>query len=73
MSDATIGISRRATTSSRHPGRVFEGTVKYRIGHVVKCESCGNYRRAGFGAHGVLWAVRDGVRVLVDCIGRVQS
>lgn len=66
---ATTGKSHRATTSSRHPGRVFEGTVTYQVAQVVPCEKCGRPRRASVHPHSVL-VHREGERtVRRDCVG----
>lgn len=56
--------SRRSTTSSRHPGRQFEGVVHACIAQLVACAKCGTLRR-GRGPHAPRW--RDGV--VVDCAG----
>ncbi|MEW5740375.1 MAG: hypothetical protein AB1938_15710 [Myxococcota bacterium] len=63
--------SHRATTSSRHPGRVFRGAV-YREGfRVTPCEKCGGLRFAFMPgqAHAPHWQSRGDRFVLVDCLG----
>lgn len=62
----TVGHSFRSTTSSKTPGRKNEGTVAYRLTHVVACPDCGGLRYAGTGPHAPRWL--DGRKV--DCQGR---
>jgi transposase len=69
LQSATIAHSHRATTSSRHPGRVFEGVVTYRLGRIVECPRCGALRYAGTGPHAPHW--HDGRRV--DCVGAMVA
>lgn len=63
---ATVGHSHRATTSSRHPGVTFTGTVAYRLAAVVRCPLCGGWRRESPYPHSP--QLRPGGRF--DCIGR---
>ena len=64
---AKTGISHRATTSSRHPGRVFEGSVHYEVRGIAPCPDCGFMRRDVGGPH----APRlNAEHHLVDCAGR---
>lgn len=62
---ARTAASQRSTTSSRHPGREFVGTVYHLAANLTECEGCGVLRR-GTGPHAPRW--RDGV--LRDCQGR---
>lgn len=68
----TTIISHRATTSSRTPGRVNEGTVSFTAARVVPCDDCLGYRLdlVPPGQHGRRWTVRDGRRILVNCANR---
>lgn len=67
---ATVGHSHRSTTSSRHPGRAFEGTVNYEIARVVPCAKCGHPRRDSVHPHSVTLR-RVGDRFIrVDCVGQ---
>lgn len=72
----TTGVSHRSTTSSRHPGRTFEGTVAYEITRIVLCDRCGLSRalmaaliyargRAFFREWGVMRS-NEGLRLLVQ-------
>ena len=61
-----VGHSHRSTTSSRHPGTKFEGTVAYRINRLVQCDVCGGRKLDLPGVHGDRWL--DGRRV--HCVGR---
>lgn len=63
---STLVASQRATTSSRHPGRVFRGAVYVDVRTVEVCPACGGSRRVGSGAH----APRMAGGRLVDCVGR---
>lgn len=63
---STLVASQRATTSSRHPGRVFRGTVYVDVRLVEVCAACGGSRRVGSGAH----APRMVAGRLVDCVGQ---
>lgn len=56
----------RATTSSRHPGVTFTGTVAYRLAALVRCPLCGGWRRESPYPHSP--QLRPGGRF--DCIGR---
>lgn len=72
MSDERPLLSHRATTSSRHPGRVFEGTVKAttRRALCLKCGCWWRWWRGGMGPHSPMWSTRpDGTKVIVDCSG----
>jgi hypothetical protein len=68
-SDDRVVPSHRATTSSRTPGRVNEGTVQVRVSGLRRCGDCGVITSAFVpaGQHGVRWRVND----LVNCVGRV--
>jgi hypothetical protein len=61
---ATVA-SRRSTTSSRHPGRAIEGTVRFRKRGLVQC-GCGSMRVALDGPHAPLVLLPGVVR---DCLG----
>lgn len=64
-------LSHRATTSSRHPGRVFAGAVSFDlVAPLVPCSDCGTWRRDTGGPHSPRWSQVDGEHVLVDCAGR---
>lgn len=62
---STLVASQRATTSSRHPGRVFRGAVYVDVRPVEVCAACGGSRRVGSGTH----APRMVAGRLVDCRG----
>lgn len=64
---ASRGVSHRSTTSSRHPGRTFEGSVNYEVRRITQCPDCGFMRLAGLGPHAPRLNAR---RELVDCAGR---
>jgi hypothetical protein len=66
---ATVAHSHRATTSSRHPGRVFEGVVTYRLTRIVECPRCGGLRYSGTGPHAPHWVGGE----LVDCVGAMVA
>jgi len=63
-----VVFSHRATTSSRHPGRTFEGTVKATTRRAL-CPKCGTWWRGGMGPHAPRWVDRNGAHVQVDCAG----
>lgn len=65
---ATRGVSHRATTSSRLPGRVLEGSVSYDISRVIPCPDCGTLRRDLGGPHAPHFNHQGR---LVDCAGRL--
>lgn len=65
--EATVGHSHRATTSSRFPGVLFQGTVQYRLRKLVRCPDCGQLRYASPHPHAPL--VQPGGEVR-DCAGR---
>lgn len=67
---ASVGHSRRSTTSSRLPGREIVGTVAYHLAGVVPCEACGHLRRASAHPHSVTIQRRGDRFMRVDCIGR---
>lgn len=69
-----IIADRRATTSSRHPGVTFAGSVYRPRGTLEQCDECGGTRLmlAG-GPHAPRWTTRSGRAVQVDCIGRKVS
>ena len=70
MPQSTVGLSHRSTTSSRHPGRSFEGTVAYEITRIVLCEKCGLSRREGTELHAWWWSKdASGRHIKVDCTG----
>lgn len=62
-----VVFSYRSTTSSRHPGRVFEGHVAYAASRIVQCPDCGHMRSGGPGPHAPRFNAQ---KVLVDCAGR---
>lgn len=71
---ASTVASHRATTSSRHPGVVFAGTVRHQRNHVAPCSVCGSPRLyladVEPGPHSPhLRASAGGELVLVDCVG----
>lgn len=59
--------SQRVTTSSRYPGRKFEGVVHVEAGELALCPDCGHKRMAGPEPHSPHWRGDN----LVDCVGRV--
>lgn len=66
--------SARATTSSRHPGRVFEGVVRKRRNVAVQCSVCGGYLLQlgpddAATTHRTVQSRRDGRWYEVDCRG----
>lgn len=63
---ATLTASQRATTSSRHPGLVFRGSVYVEVRPITMCPLCGGSRRVGEGPHAPR-IVGGGRRV--DCVG----
>lgn len=63
---STLVASQRATASSRHPGRVFRGTVYVDVRPVTVCLACGGSRRVGSGVH----SPRMVRGRLVDCVGQ---
>jgi hypothetical protein len=67
--DERVVPSHRATTSSRTPGRVNEGTVQVRISGLRTCGDCGVVTSAFVpaGQHGIRWRGNE----LVNCVGRV--
>ncbi len=74
MADSAPIASHRATTSSKTPGRVNEGTVQVQFSGIRICEECGGVV-AGFvepGAHGPrVFADGAGNAVIANCVGRV--
>ena len=62
--------SHRATTSSRFPGRVFEGDVMRGTVELVRCEACGAPRLAVAGTELGLHSVVERPSGLRDCLQR---
>jgi hypothetical protein len=58
--------STRSTTSSRHPGVKFVGTVYTEARSLVLCPTCGGLRRYSTAPHAPRWV--DGRQL--DCAGR---
>jgi hypothetical protein len=67
--ELTPVASQRATTSSRHPGTVFRGTVHARVLSITLCPDCGLSRRTGDGPHAPHWHQGQ----VVDCQLRAVS
>lgn len=63
-----VSASQRSTTSSRHPGREFVGTVYHLAANLTPCADCGVLRR-GRGPHAPRW--RNGA--VVDCQGKAVT
>ncbi|MFZ5440436.1 MAG: hypothetical protein ACOZQL_10530 [Myxococcota bacterium] len=70
--EEVVVLSQRATTSSRHPGKVFTGAVHATVRRGV-CPKCGGQWRGGDGPHSPRWSTRDGQHVQVDCVGDVVA
>lgn len=68
LARAETVASHRSTTSSRHPGVQFKGTVRHQLLELQPCE-CGGVR-PGAGPHSPHWVRRPSGTVQVDCMGR---
>lgn len=72
---ARVAPSQRATTSSRHPGSVFAGTVWKTAIPLVRCELCGalRYLFTTNWAHTVTRTADCGPGESIDCQGQKVS
>lgn len=65
--------SHRSTTSSRHPGKTFEGTVAVQMTPLVKCSRCGGVSRFGDHPARHFRARRGDAVAWFDCSGRLTE
>jgi hypothetical protein len=64
---STPVVSHRLTTSSRHPGKAIQGSVRFEASGIVKCPDCGFMRMRSLHPHATRYDAQGVVR---DCAGR---